>query len=253
MKIITYNINGLRSAISKGFLNWLKTENPDIIALQEIKTFPENIGVIEIEMVGYHHYWFPAKKPGYSGVAVWTKIKPEYVQYGCEHKDYDYEGRCMRLYFENFVFINAYHPSGSSSEERQAFKMQWLEYYMDYVHQLKKQHKHLILSGDYNICHKAIDIHSPEKHEHMSGFLPEERAWFDKYLNSGYTDAFRVFNQQPHQYTWWSYRANSRAKNLGWRIDYHIVSNEMRKYLKNTVILQSVNHSDHCPVLLELK
>lgn len=253
MKIITYNVNGLRSAISKGFYDWLKKENPDIIALQEIKTFPENVGTIELEMYGYHHYWFPAKKPGYSGVAVFTKIKPTNIQYGCENKLYDDEGRFLMLFFDDFIFINAYHPSGSSGEERQAFKMKWLEYYLDYVNQLKKKYSKMILSGDYNICHKPIDIHSPEKHEHMSGFLPEERAWFDKYIDSGYTDAFRVFNQQAHQYTWWSYRAGARVKNLGWRIDYHIISNEMRKYLNNSVILSDVIHSDHCPVLLELK
>ncbi|GAB4453918.1 MAG: exodeoxyribonuclease III [Bacteroidia bacterium] len=253
MKIITYNVNGLRSAISKGFYEWLKSENPDIIALQEIKAFPENIGVLDIEMLGYHHYWFPAKKPGYSGVAVFTKILPHYVQYGCENKLYDDEGRFILLEFDEWTFINAYHPSGSSGDERQAFKMKWLDYYLDYVSQLKKKYPKMILSGDYNICHKPIDIHSPEKHENMSGFLPEERAWFDKYIDSGYVDAFRVFNQQPHQYTWWSYRANSRAKNLGWRIDYHIVTTEMKKHLKNSVILKDVVHSDHCPVVLEIQ
>lgn len=252
MKIITYNVNGLRSAISKGFYNWVNSIQPDIVALQEIKAFPENIGLMEIELMGYHHYWFPAKKPGYSGVAVFSKITPKKIQYGCENPTYDNEGRMLQLYFDDFVFINAYHPSGSSGEERQAFKMQWLEYYLDYVNQLKKEYPKMILSGDYNICHKPIDIHSPEKHEHMSGFLPEERAWFDQYIDSGYTDAFRIFNTQPHQYTWWSYRAGSRAKNLGWRIDYHIVTNEMRKYLKHCEILSDVVHSDHCPVLLEI-
>lgn len=253
MKIITYNVNGLRSAISKGFLNWLKTTNADIVALQEIKTFPENIGVMDFEMLGYYQYWFPAKRPGYSGVAVFSKIQPKHVQYGCENKLFDEEGRYIQLNFDDFVFVNAYHPSGSSGEERQAFKMKWLEYFLDYVNQVKKKYSKMILSGDYNICHKPIDIHHPELHQNVSGFLPEERAWFDKYLDSGYTDAFRVFNQQPHQYTWWSYRARARAKNLGWRIDYHIVSNEMTKYLNNSVILSDVIHSDHCPVLLELK
>lgn len=252
MKIVTYNVNGLRAAISKGFFQWLEQLNPDIIALQEIKTTPEKIGHMEIELMGYHHYWFPAQKPGYSGVAVFTKIKPKHIQYGCENSVYDNEGRFLKLDFDDFTFINAYHPSGGSGEERQAFKMQWLDYYLDYVNQLKKKYPKMILSGDYNICHKPIDIHSPEKHENVSGFLPEEREWFDKYLYSGYVDAFRVFNQQMHQYTWWSYRANARAKNLGWRIDYHIVTTEMKKYLRNSIILQNVVHSDHCPVLLEI-
>ena len=252
MKIITYNVNGLRSAISKGFFDWLKIENPDIIGLQEIKARPEDIGTFELEMMGYHHYWFPAQKPGYSGVAVFTKIKPLSVQYGCENALYDKEGRFLKLDFEDFSFINAYHPSGSSGPERQDFKMQWLEYFLDYVNQLKKKYPKMILSGDYNICHKEIDIHSPHKHENVSGFLPEERAWFDRYLECGYTDAFRVFNQQAHQYTWWSYRSNARSKNLGWRIDYHIVTNELKKYLKHSKILSDVVHSDHCPVVLEL-
>ncbi len=252
MIIVTYNVNGLRSAISKGFLKWLQELNPDIIGLQEIKASPENIGLMEIELLGYYHYWLPAQKPGYSGVAVFTKIKPRYVQYGCENSVYDSEGRFLKLDFDGFTFINAYHPSGSSGEERQAFKMQWLEYYLDYVNQLKKEHPKMILSGDYNICHKEIDIHSPETHQHMSGFLPEERAWFDKYLESGYIDSFRVFNKEMHQYTWWSYRANARAKNLGWRIDYHITTEAMRKYLKNCTILKEVIHSDHCPVLIEV-
>ncbi|GIV28698.1 MAG: exodeoxyribonuclease [Bacteroidia bacterium] len=252
MKIITYNINGLRSAISKGFFEWLKVENPDIIGLQEIKARPEDIGTLELEALGYYHYWFPAKKPGYSGVAVFTKIKPNNIQYGCENSIYDQEGRFIKLDFENFSFINAYHPSGSSGDERQAFKMQWLDYFLDYVNQIKRKQPNLILSGDYNICHKPIDIHSPEKHEHMSGFLPEERAWFDKYLEYGYKDAFRVFNQLPHQYTWWSYRSGARHKNLGWRIDYHIVTQEMSKYLKGSKILSDVVHSDHCPVTVEI-
>jgi exodeoxyribonuclease-3 len=252
MKIITYNVNGLRSAISKGFFNWLSHENPDIIALQEIKANPENIGLMEIELLGYYHYWFPAEKPGYSGVAVFSKIKPNHIQYGCENEKYDKEGRFIKLDFDGFSFINAYHPSGSSGEERQAFKMQWLEYFLDYVSQLKKKYPKLVLSGDYNICHKPIDIHSPEKHTNMSGFLPEEREWFDRYLERGFSDAFRMFNQLPHQYTWWSYRSGSRQKNLGWRIDYHIVSNDLRSEIKNCRILSDVVHSDHCPVVLEM-
>lgn len=252
MLIVTYNVNGIRAAISRGFWNWLKQLNPDIIGLQEIKAKPEDVGWLELEAMGYYHYWFPAKKSGYSGVAVFSKIKPRHVQYGCEHPEYDAEGRFLKLDFDNFSFINAYHPSGSSGAERQAFKMKWLEYFLDYVNQLRKKYPKMILSGDYNICHKPIDIHSPEKHETMSGFLPEEREWFDKYIANGYVDAFRQFNTQPHQYTWWSYRANARAKNLGWRIDYHIVTAEMKKYLIHCEILQDVMHSDHCPVLLKI-
>lgn len=251
-KIITYNVNGIRAAMSKGFLEWLKAANPDILCLQEIKANPEQFGVLDFEMLGYHHYWYPAQKKGYSGVAILSKEKPDQVAYGCGVKAYDDEGRVLRADFGGVSVLSVYHPSGSSGDERQAFKMKWLDDFTDFSSRLRKERPHLIISGDYNICHKAIDIHNPVSNARTSGFLPEERAWFDQFVSQGYVDSFRAFNSEPHQYSWWSYRANAREKNLGWRIDYNMVTENLRPQLKRSVILPEARHSDHCPVALEI-
>lgn len=251
-KIITYNVNGIRAAVSKGFLEWLKAANPDVLCLQEIKASPEQIGVLDFEMLGYHHYWYPAQKKGYSGVAILSKEKPDRVVYGCGIKEYDDEGRVIRADFGGTSVMSVYHPSGSSGDERQAFKMKWLDDFLRFSNALRNERPKLIISGDYNICHKAIDIHNPVSNAKTSGFLPEERAWFDQFVGEGYVDSFRVFNGEPHQYSWWSYRANARAKNLGWRIDYNMVTENLRKNLKRSVILPDAVHSDHCPVAVEI-
>lgn len=253
MKVISYNVNGIRAAISKGFIDWMKAEKPDVLCLQEIKASPEQVGVFELEEMGYHHYWYPAQKKGYSGVAIFSKEKPKNVSYGCGEKIYDDEGRIIRADFTGYSVMSVYHPSGSSGDDRQAFKMRWLDFFYDYAHQLKTKHPNLVLSGDFNICHKAIDIHNPISNAKTSGFLPEEREWMEKFINSGFIDSFRVFNQNPHQYSWWSYRAGSRGKNLGWRIDYNLVSDALEKQLVQAAILPDAMHSDHCPVVVELK
>jgi exodeoxyribonuclease III len=251
-KIITYNVNGIRAAISKDLLGWLQSVNPDIICFQETKAQPEQIPVMEFEALGYKSYWFSAKKKGYSGVALLSKQEPDKVIAGMGIPKYDDEGRFIRADFGDITVISVYHPSGTSGDERQAFKMTWLDDYKNYIDQLKKERPNLILSGDYNICHKPIDIHDPIRNAHSSGFLPEEREWVSRFLDSGFIDTFRVFNQEPKQYTWWSYRANARSKNLGWRIDYHMVSQSLVKSLVRSVILPDARHSDHCPVLLEV-
>lgn len=252
MKIITYNVNGIRAAMGKGLVEWMQTEKPDILCLQEIKATPDQVGVFEFIEMGYHMYWYPAQKKGYSGVAIFAKHEPKYVEYGCGNRSYDDEGRVIRIDYEDYSVMSVYHPSGSSGDERQAFKMEWLAFFQSYIDQLKKKIPHLVLCGDYNICHKAIDIHNPKTNANTSGFLPEEREWMENFINSGFIDSFRYFNQSPHQYSWWSYRAGSRGKNLGWRIDYNMVSLEMEHKLKRAEILSDVNQSDHCPVLLEL-
>ncbi|MGE0566563.1 MAG: exodeoxyribonuclease III [Bacteroidia bacterium] len=252
MRIITYNVNGIRAAISKGFLEWLENVNPDIVCLQEVKATPDQFGTFDFEALGYHHYWYPAQKKGYSGVAILSKEKPNHVEYGCGKELYDAEGRVIRADYADFSVMSVYHPSGSSGDERQAFKMEWLDFFNDYAHSLLKKHKNLVLSGDYNICHRPIDIHNPISNAKSSGFLPEEREWMEKFINSGFVDTFRHFNQEPHQYTWWSYRAGARKKNLGWRIDYHMVNESMREKLSRAVILPEAVHSDHCPVLVEI-
>jgi len=252
MKIITYNLNGIRAAMSKGLIDWISQVSPDVLCVQEIKANPDQVGVFEFVELGYHHYWYPAQKKGYSGVAIFTKQKPKHIEYGCGIKVYDDEGRILRIDFEEFSVMSVYHPSGSSGDLRQAFKMEWLEAFLNYINQLKATYPNLVICGDFNICHKAIDIHNPKSNANTSGFLPEEREWMEQFINSGFVDSFRYFNQEPHQYSWWSYRAGSRAKNLGWRIDYNFVTDNLKNRISRSVILPSAIHSDHCPVLLEM-
>ena len=254
MKIITYNVNGIRAAMRKDFWQWLKASNADMICLQEIKALKSQIEkeILAFEELGYHSYWFSAQKKGYSGVAILTKIEPKHIEYGCGIESSDYEGRVIRADYEDFSLISVYMPSGSSGELRQDFKYQWMDEFYDYIQELKKIHPNLIIAGDYNICHQEMDIHNPKSNKNSSGFLPEERAWLTKFVESGFIDTFRYFNSEPHNYTWWSYRANARAKNLGWRIDYQMASTAMESRLKGAFILKEAKHSDHCPMLLEI-
>ena len=250
-KIISYNVNGIRAAIRKGLLDWIKAVDADIICIQETKAQVEQIPLFDIEALGYRSYWYSAKKKGYSGVAILSKDEPDNVVYGMGIEKYDDEGRFIRADFGDTSVVSVYHPSGSSGDERQAFKMIWLDDYLHYIDTLKKDRPKLILSGDYNICHKPVDIHDPVRNANSSGFLPEEREWMSTFLASGFIDTFRYFNDEPHQYSWWSYRANARAKNLGWRIDYHMASLELEAGLKRALILPDAMHSDHCPIVLE--
>jgi len=252
MKLISYNVNGIRAAITKGFVTWLQEENPDIICIQELKAEIEQVDLKEIFALGYEVYWHSAQKKGYSGVAIFSKIRPNNVSVGCGIDKYDAEGRVLRADYDGFSVMSVYMPSGSSGDERQAFKMEWLTDFHAYVNELKKEIPNLILSGDYNICHKEIDINNPKRHQKSSGFLPEEREWMTNFIESGFVDTFREYNQEAEQYSWWSYRAGSRGKNLGWRIDYHMISEALRSQLKNATILQDVIHSDHCPIVVEL-
>lgn len=251
-KIISYNINGIRAALRKGFIDWLKEVNPDIVCLQEIKAQNEQIPVFDFVEAGYINFWFPAKRKGYSGAAILTKTEPDKVVYGMGIEKYDDEGRFLRADYGDISVVSVYFPSGSSGDERQAFKIQWLTDFQKYINELKKSRPNLILAGDYNICHEAIDIHDPVRNAKISGFLPEERKWMTQFLNSGFTDSFRYFNDEPNNYTWWSYRANARARNLGWRIDYEMISNPIANKMKRAIILPEAKHSDHCPVLLEI-
>jgi exodeoxyribonuclease-3 len=251
-KIITYNVNGIRSAMSKGLMDWIKAAGPDILCLQELKAEPGQLDVSVFEQAGYQHFWYPAQKKGYSGVAIFTRIMPNHVEYGCGIPHYDFEGRVIRADYGDISVMSVYHPSGSSGEDRQAFKMRWLSDFQNYIDTLKKQRTKLIICGDYNICHEAIDIHNPKSNANSSGFLPEEREWIGGFLKSGFIDSFRHFNKEPHNYTWWSFRANSRSKNLGWRIDYNMVSSNLEGKMKRAAILSEARHSDHCPAVLEI-
>lgn len=251
MKVISYNVNGIRAAVKKGLMEWLQAANPDVLCLQETKAQPEQIDHELIKETGYHGYYHSAQKKGYSGVAILTKTQPDHVEIGCGIDYIDLEGRIIRADFGDLSIMSVYIPSGTNML-RQGLKMQFLEDFQNYITELKKERPNLIVCGDYNICHKAIDIHNPKQNANSSGFLPEEREWVSGFIESGFIDSFRYFNQEPDNYSWWSYRANARNNNKGWRIDYNMASAPLKSRLKRAAILPEAKHSDHCPVLLEL-
>lgn len=254
MRIITYNVNGIRAAIKRGFLDWLKTDPADIVCIQEVKAHEADIDRIAIESAGYRPYFFLAQKKGYSGVGILTKIEPTNVEYGHGKEQSDFEGRVLRADFGDITLINAYFPSGTTGEARQSYKYIWLDEFLDYLNELRKTRTKIIVCGDYNIAHKDIDIHNPVSNKKTSGFLPEERAWLDKFMNNDFVDGFRHLNKEPDHYTWWSVmRPSTRLENKGWRIDYINVSTSLRDMIKDVKIFPEVKHSDHCPVYLELK
>lgn len=251
MKIISYNVNGIRAALKKDFVGWLKAANPEVLCLQETKAVEEQVDMSEIEALGYSHYWFSAQKKGYSGVAILSKVAPKHVEFGTGIDHIDFEGRVIRADFEHCSVISLYLPSGTNMA-RLEHKFMFMDDFKAYVDQLKQDIPNLVICGDYNICHQTIDIHDPVRNKNVSGFLPEERAWLDGFLNSGFIDSFRSLNPEPHHYSWWSYRANSRANNKGWRIDYALVSAPLKDTIERAYILPEAHHSDHCPVVVEL-
>tara|TARA_B100001769_G_scaffold45613_1_gene32223 strand:+ start:1336 stop:2097 length:762 start_codon:yes stop_codon:yes gene_type:complete len=252
LKIISYNVNGIRAAINKGFIEWLRESNIDVICIQETKANKEQVEINLLEKIGYHNYWFSAQKKGYSGVAIFSKKPPNNVIYGTKINHIDYEGRVIQVDYDDLSIISLYLPSGTNID-RLEYKFKFMKDFKEYIDDLKIRYPKLIICGDYNICHKEIDIHDPIRNKNVSGFLPEERQWLDKFINSGFIDSFRHLNSEPHNYSWWSYRANSRVNNKGWRIDYALVSESLKKNINNSFILNSVKHSDHCPVGVEIK
>ena len=251
-RILSYNVNGIRSAIGKGLFDFLVEVDPDIICFQETKAQLGQMHESEFEAIGYYGYAFSAVKKGYSGVAIFSKVKPDLVVYGMDNEKYDNEGRVIRADFGDISVISAYFPSGTTGGIRQAFKMDFLSDFQNYLAELRKTRSKLIISGDYNICRLWIDIHNPEKQQDTSGFLPEEREWFANFVDDDYVDSFREFNQEKHQYSWWSYRAGARQNNKGWRIDYHMITSNLKDKLVNAEILPVAVHSDHCPVLVDV-
>ena len=252
MKIVSYNVNGIRAALGKGFLDWLKSVDPDVVCLQEIKANKEQLDLSLFEASGYkYHYWYSAQKKGYSGVAILAKTEPDHVEFGTGIEYMDFEGRNIRADFNGVSVMSLYLPSGTNIA-RLDHKLQYMADFQEYVDDLKKSKPNLVICGDYNICHQAIDIHDPVRNKNVSGFLPVEREWIGNFLDSGFIDSFRHFNKEPDNYTWWSYRANSRANNKGWRLDYGLVSTPLLDRLKRSVILSQAVHSDHCPILVEL-
>ena len=251
MNIISYNVNGIRAAIKKDFVLWLTAAAPDVLCLQETKALKEQVDTGLFEEAGYQHYWFSAEKKGYSGVAILCKETPKEVVYGTGIEHMDKEGRVLRVDFEACSVMSLYLPSGTNAA-RLDHKFQFMDDFQAYIDALKQDHPKLVICGDYNICHEAIDIHDPVRNKNVSGFLPEERAWLDHFLNQGFIDSFRHLNTEPHNYSWWSYRANARANNKGWRIDYALVSSPLEKNIARAYILPEAHHSDHCPVGVEL-
>lgn len=254
MRIISYNVNGIRAAIKKGLIDWLKTNPADVICLQETKAVKGDVDIKMFNDLGYHDYWYSAKKKGYSGVAVFTKTKPDHVEYGTGHTASDDEGRVIQVDIKDIRIINAYFPSGTSGGERQNFKYGWLNDFNTYLDNLKKKYPNLVLCGDYNIAHQEIDIHDPKGNKKSSGFLPEEREWMTKFIENDWIDTFRQFHPEPQRYSWWSQRFPTvRAQNKGWRIDYISVTKPLQKKLVDAEIYPDIMHSDHCPVFVDIK
>lgn len=251
-KFISYNVNGIRAALKKDWMQWLASVDPDVVCIQETKAQKDQLDTSIFEEAGYKTYWHSAEKKGYSSVALFSKTKPDHIEYGCGIEKYDKEGRILRADYGDFSVLSCYFPSGTTGDERQAFKMQFLDDFYDYIAELRKKRPKLLISGDVNICHTAIDIHNPERNKDTSGFKPEEREWVSKFIDAGFVDSFRAMNKEPHNYTWWSYRAGARKRNLGWRIDYHFISENLKDRLNRSVILADAVHSDHCPILVEL-
>lgn len=253
MKIISYNVNGVRAAMTKGLIEWLKSANPDVLCLQEIKALESQIEKTAFEDLGYkYQYWHSAEKKGYSGVAILSKIKPNHIEIGSGINYMDVEGRILRADFDTVSVMSLYLPSGTNID-RLDFKLTFMADFQKYIDSLKESYPNLIICGDYNICHKAIDIHDPIRNANVSGFLPVEREWLDNFMKSGFIDSFRHFNKEPHNYSWWSYRANARNNNKGWRIDYNLVAQPLENRLQRALILPEAKHSDHCPILVEIE
>ncbi len=252
MKIISYNVNGIRAALKKGFIEWLEAAKPDVVCIQETKAHKDQLDLELFENAGYpYHYWFSAEKKGYSSVAILSKHKPNHVEYGTGIESMDFEGRNLRIDFDEFSVMSLYLPSGTN-DARLDFKLNYMAQFQEYVNNLKKEIPNIIICGDYNICHEEIDIHNP-KMKGVSGFLPIEREWIGNFIDSGFIDSFRYLNKEPNHYSWWSYRANARNNNKGWRIDYHMVSEPMKDLIKRAYILPEAKHSDHCPIVVEIE
>jgi exodeoxyribonuclease-3 len=252
-QLLSWNVNGIRAIYKKGFLDWFKKENPDILCLQETKAHPDQL-VIELKNVdGYESFFSAAERKGYSGVVTYTKLKPIKVQQGIGKKEFDSEGRFIITEFDDFTLFNIYFPNGKASKERLQYKMDFYDAFLKHCKKLIKQDKKIVVCGDVNTAHKEIDIARPKENSDVSGFLPQEREWIDKFLAAGFLDTFRMFNNEPDQYTWWDMITRARERNVGWRIDYFYASENLKNNIKSASIHSSVMGSDHCPIELELK
>jgi len=253
MKIISWNVNGIRAVLNKGFFNWFKAESPDILCLQEIKALPEQVPPHLRNTPGYNIFWNSAEKKGYSGVITFSKDKPVDTKKGFGIEKFDKEGRIIINEFPSFILFNIYFPNGKKNKERLDYKLDFYDTFLGYADNLKAEGKNIIVCGDFNTAHKEIDLARPKENEKISGFLPVERAWIDTFIDHGYIDTFRQFNKEPNQYSWWDIKTKARERNVGWRIDYFFVNKEFIPHVKKAFIMKDVTGSDHCPVGIELK
>lgn len=253
MKLISWNVNGIRAAHRGGFLNWFEEQKADIVCLQEIKAFSNQLEPQLVHPGKYHSYFHSAKKPGYSGVVLYSKREPLDIQFGIGVQDIDQEGRVIVAEYPDFVLINTYFPNSQREHTRLEFKIYFCNKIFEYCNNLRIRKKNFIICGDFNIAHREIDLKNPKSNANNAGFLPEERAWMESFLNQGYIDTFRHFNSDPGHYTWWSYRPGVREKNIGWRIDYFVTNQELKDQLRKSSHQTLVKGSDHCPIVLELK
>ena len=251
-RILSYNVNGIRAAVSKGLLGFFKENNPDIICLQETKAQSGQMHEEAFNDLGYYFNAHSAEKRGYSGVAILSKDKPKHIEFGMGNEIIDVEGRVIRADFDDYSVISIYFPSGTTGDLRQSYKMNFLFEIQKYLAQLRRTHSKLIICGDFNICRLWIDIHNPEKQQNTSGFLPEERDWFAQFIGDGFVDSFREINTEKNQFSWWSYRAGARKNNKGWRIDYNIITDNLKDTIVDAGIIPCAIHSDHCPVWVKL-
>lgn len=249
--IISWNVNGIRAAAKKGLTDWLAQSSPDILCVQETKAQDADLAKLDLVPDGYRLVLHSAQKRGYSGVGCFYKTTPKNI-FDMGVAEFDDEGRVQALEFENFTLINAYFPNSQEKGKRLGYKLDFCNAMLEFCDKLVSEGKNIVLCGDYNIAHQPIDLARPKQNEENPGYLPEERAWMDKFLASGYTDTFRHFTKDPDHYTWWSYRARAREKNIGWRIDYHCVNEGFVPKVDSSVIMPEVMGSDHCPVKITL-
>lgn len=248
MKLISWNVNGLRAVQKKGFLDYVAQEDPDILCLQETKVHEEQLTDELKNISGYYCHFCSGERKGYSGVCTYSKTEPLNVYRGFNIERFDNEGRILIAEYPDFTLFNIYYPNGKKNQERLQYKMDFYDAFLDYANNLRSQGKNIIVCGDINTAHKEIDIARPKENSKISGFLPEERAWMDKFISQGYVDTFRMFNDQPEQYTWWDMVTRARERNKGWRIDYFFVSDNIKDRVKDAFIRSEVMGSDHCPI-----
>ncbi len=253
MKLISFNVNGIRAIEKKGFFDWVAKESPDVLALQETKAHPQQLTDTILKPKGYKSFWSSAEKKGYSGVAIYTKKEPKSVVEGLGIKEFDSEGRTLIAEYDDFIFFNIYYPNGGAGNKRVPFKMRFYDAFLEKADSLRKKGKSLVICGDVNTAHTEIDLARPKENAKNTGFLPEERAWVTKFIEHGYVDTFRHFTKEGGHYSWWDYYTGARARDVGWRIDYFFVSQDLLPRLKKAFILKDVMGSDHCPVGIELK